>query len=136
MESISKELLVKLIFTKDEINTKLKWEHSKEFMYNGKMYDIVESIEKDNIIIYYCWLDKEETILNNKLDNLLYYALGNDMQNETNQKKLKKFAQSVFPPEENIKINFYQNQFPLKLKWKAANYDSIILNISSPPPKT
>jgi len=40
-----KDLLV-LKFTKEESETKLNWKHSREFIYNGRMYDIVNQSQQ------------------------------------------------------------------------------------------
>lgn len=70
---IDKNELVKLEFGYDELKN-LRWEHSKEFEYNGEMYDIVETEIKKEKVIYYCWWDNEETKLNRQLNNLLNIA--------------------------------------------------------------
>ena len=41
-EGIPENELVKLTFFKKEIPKLLKWEHDKEFEYNGQMYDVVK----------------------------------------------------------------------------------------------
>ena len=69
-EHIDKNLLVRLSFNKDEI-TKLKWEHSKEFEHKSEMYDIVHKEIKSDSIIYWCWLDNEETQLEKSLNILI-----------------------------------------------------------------
>lgn len=62
-EGIEKNELVFLSFTRQETETKLRWEHSKEFEYNGQMYDIVETIEQKDSVFYWAWWDKEESKL-------------------------------------------------------------------------
>lgn len=74
ISGIDKSELVALTFHKNEINTTLKWKHSKEFEYKGQMYDIVETSIGSDSIQYWCWWDFEETQLNKKLDNLLASA--------------------------------------------------------------
>jgi hypothetical protein len=59
--------LVKLKFANADLNKKLKWKHSKEFEFNGEMYDIVSSKKTADSTEYLCWWDAEESILNQKL---------------------------------------------------------------------
>src|SRR5690606_39601506 len=47
---MDEEELVLLKFTKEETQTKLRWEHSKEFEYDGQMYDIVSKEVKGDSI--------------------------------------------------------------------------------------
>ncbi len=69
-EGIDKGELVLLKFSKEEIQTELRWEHSREFEYNRKMYDIVETKAEGNTVYYWCWYDHKETMLNRHLEEL------------------------------------------------------------------
>ena len=70
-EGISENELVKLTFSKKEIPTLLKWEHDKEFEYNGQMYDVVEVADIGDSLQYLCWWDKAETATKKNKHNLL-----------------------------------------------------------------
>jgi len=52
---MDKSAFVLLKFTKEESETKLRWEHSREFEYAGQMYDVVEAAEQGDTTYYYCW---------------------------------------------------------------------------------
>ncbi|HEY9082146.1 MAG TPA: hypothetical protein VIN73_02345 [Vicingaceae bacterium] len=83
---IEKEELVLLVFDKDEVDQQVKWKHSKEFQYKGEMFDIVEKEIIGNEIYYWVWWDKEETVLNQKLANLVRQSFAqNPYQNNKNQ---------------------------------------------------
>jgi hypothetical protein len=90
------EELVLLKFSKEETQTKLRWEHSKEFEYNGQMYDVVSKEIKGDSIFYRCWWDHAETALNKKLQKLVAKAFNNDENKQRNQKQLNVFFQSFF----------------------------------------
>ena len=60
-EGIPENELVKLTFFKKEIPKLLKWEHDKEFEYNGQMYDVVKVTDVGDSLQYLCWWDKAET---------------------------------------------------------------------------
>ncbi|MBW6484043.1 MAG: hypothetical protein K0B10_13405 [Vicingaceae bacterium] len=83
---IDKNELVLLVFKKEEVDKKVKWKHSKEFQYNGEMYDIVETEFKNDSVYYWVWWDKEETALNQKVANLVRQNFAqNPYQNNKNQ---------------------------------------------------
>lgn len=92
------EELVLLKFTKEEIKTKLRWKHSKEFEYNGQMYDIVSKEIKGDSIFYRCWWDHEETQLNKNLKKLVASAFNQDEDNQETQKELYSYLWSFFSP--------------------------------------
>ncbi len=92
------EELVLLKFTKEETKTNLRWEHSKEFEYNGQMYDIVSKEIKGDSIFFRCWWDHEETNLNKKLKKLVASAFNQDEDNQEKQKGLYFYLWSFFSP--------------------------------------
>jgi len=93
---MDRDELVLLKFSKEEIKTLLRWEHDEEFEYREQMYDVVEVIEKDGMIHYWCWKDDEETLLKKDLDRLLAGALGSSPQNNDHQKQIKNFFKTLY----------------------------------------
>ena len=93
---IDREELELIKLTKQEAQEDLRWEHSKEFEYNGEMYDIVETIEKGDSIFYWCWWDYEETQLNKQLDSVLALAYKKDHRSHRNQERMAVFYKSVY----------------------------------------
>lgn len=93
---MDKSELILLKFTQTEINTKLNWKHSKEFEYNGQMFDIVEQETFGDTTSYLCWLDRAETKLNKQLRELVAIALGNNPQKQNQQKQLNHFIKSLY----------------------------------------
>ncbi len=88
--------LVLLKFTKEESQANLSWKHSKEFEYQGQMYDIVKTETNSDTIYYWCWLDHAETKLSRKLDELITHVLGHSPQNQERQKKLLEFYKNLY----------------------------------------
>lgn len=93
---MDEEELVLLKFSKEETKTKLRWEHSKEFEYEGEMYDIVSKEIKGDSIYYRCWWDHKETALNNKLQKLVANTFDDNEDKKRNQKELNHYLQSFF----------------------------------------
>ncbi len=71
-EGIPENELVKLTFSTSEINKVLRWEHEKEFEYNGQMYDVVEVTDVGDSLQYLCWWDKAETATKKNKQDLLH----------------------------------------------------------------
>jgi hypothetical protein len=93
---LDKKELIFLNFSKEAAQRELEWEHSKEFRYKNKMYDVVYSKADENSISYWCWLDKEETKLNKLLSDLVAKALGNDPLQKEKEKDFSDFTKSLF----------------------------------------
>ncbi len=93
---IDKDELVLLKFTEKESQTKLRWEHSKEFEYQGQMYDILEKEIKGETTYYWCWWDHKETKLNRRLDGLVDKVLESNPQNRDKQEELAEFYKKLY----------------------------------------
>ena len=62
-KSVKEELIEFFIFDKKDVaenKIDFKWIHSREFIYNGEMYDIVKKEENDKQLFLYCINDKKE----------------------------------------------------------------------------
>jgi len=134
---IDQEELVLLKFSQEETETKLRWEHAKEFEYNGQMYDIVSSEIKGDSIYYRCWWDYEETNLNKKLKKLVASAFDQNEDNQKAQKNLHTYLWSFFCPDP------FDWQITLPQKTEVVYQDTMKNNIfnsihnspPTPPPK-
>ncbi len=124
-----KEDLILLKFTEEEAQTKLHWKHSGEFEYNNQMYDIVESEINGDSILYWCWLDDEETKLNQQIKKLVSQILVNDQQNRENQKRLITFYKSLYHSEQFAWHALIKQDEP-----KSDVYAISWLTLSFPPP--
>lgn len=62
--------LVVLVFPRGKVRPPLNWESSREFEYQGRMYDLVETLVVGDSVVYKCLRDDEETRLNNRLKEL------------------------------------------------------------------
>jgi len=60
---LSEEELITLGFSNMELNDKVFFVHSREFIFNNEMYDIFETEERNDSIFYRCICDKNETFL-------------------------------------------------------------------------
>ena len=93
---IDKKELVFFEFSTYEINTKLRWQHSKEFEYNNQMYDVVEKKIVNGKTQLWCWLDSEETILNQKLQKLLTSVFSHDTKSKDKENQVFLFYKTLY----------------------------------------
>ena len=134
---MDEEELVLLKFTKEETQTKLRWEHSKEFEYDGQMYDIVSKEVKGDSIFYRVWWDHEETKLNKQLVKLVTSAMDQDEENQRNQKNLYHYFWSLFCTKtlEWKAVSFLRSELVYQDAMRASNFHSILHAPPTPPPK-
>ncbi len=132
---IERDKLVLLEFSKEEAKTKLRWEHSREFEYRGNMYDIVKTKVKQDSVYYWCWLDHEETKLNDQIITLLNKN-SNDEPLNTNGNKILSlvfkplYISGHFDWQPALDISEKKEAF-----LKSSNYSSLNFPPPVPPPE-
>jgi len=132
---LDRDELVLLKFTKEEAQRKLHWEHSKEFEYNGEMYDIAHNSTKGDSIFYWCWWDHKETKLNRQLKELVAFALGNNQQRKNNQEQLADFYKSLYWQRSHAKLNVIATQVNELIKPDDFSCLTISIPPTVPPPE-
>lgn len=134
LNNINNEELVKLTFTAME-SKKLSWEHSREFEFNGQMFDIVDSKFSNDTFTYYCYLDHAETALNNHIDNIIFTALQKNPKHKTNHEIILDFLDSLFITYiAPIKI-YTEVKYQLLLTFYFQVYKFVITKPPFPPPQ-
>jgi hypothetical protein len=111
----------------------LKWVKQHEFIYQGKMYDVVRTRIIDEFTWYYCFEDKNETDLVNRLDNV-QNGLANTTAERNKTTLLTQILTSQFCIKNSIQffsdeiIDIFQTKYAFSIKtWSSSP--------SSPPPK-
>lgn len=137
MEGIPKDELIQFTFALEDTAKVLNWIHSKEFEYQGEMYDIVTRYYSKDSVKYDLWWDHEETELNKKLARLTNGLIN---QNPVEQSKtnyivfvnksmiFEHLAVGINPPFQNLE----------KIRPLVANigiYTSRVTEPISPPPQ-
>lgn len=95
-EGLSSDQLVLIKLSQADSKTQLDWKHSKEFEYQGQMYDVVRSEVKNDCIYYWCWWDHKETSLNKTLNALSTKAAEKDPLQQENRYLLKQFFKMLY----------------------------------------
>jgi hypothetical protein len=128
------EMIELLILNKEDIvgnKIDFKWIHSREFRYNGEMYDIVKNEESDNRLFLYCIHDKEEKKLNEEFAKKI-------QDNSTNTKHRQLSSHLNILLSEPVQAE--KLSFALMIDYRFNNarsdfYNSVQLDIPSPPPR-
>lgn len=135
MNGVAESDLVKISLSYEEAKTKLRWEHSREFEYQGNMYDIVKTHFTPDSVHYFCWLDKVETKLNNQLANLVDNLMNEKPMDNNRNKQIDHFFKTLivneFYDEQNVLICF-ESELTHSID---LNYKSPHLLPVFPPPK-
>ncbi len=120
--------------SKEEADSKLKWEHSKEFEYQGEMYDIVRVEDQGDSISYWCWWDHEETRLNKQLKLLLARAYNQDPIQNEGQFQIFLFFKSLHHQEIEIWNPTEHFTYIEHSSGYLAHFNSYFPSIPTPPP--
>ena len=129
------ELIELLIFNKDDIEKNridFRWIHSREFKYNGKMYDVVKKIEEDKQLFLYCINDEREKKLEEEFEKAVNK---NSTENKQRPVKHNHFNISLSEPVQSEQIGYalvYEFEFNYS---RTDSYNSPYLEIPSPPPR-
>lgn len=135
IQGVDKSELTKLTFSPDQLATQVKWKHSKEFEYNGEMYDIVYTELEGEQTTYYCWWDEAESELNDSINTLTQLVLDSNAKHKTQKRQLQNIINTLYHSNslteglivftKESKPEFYYH-FNLKTKFN---------KVSSPPPQ-
>lgn len=130
------ENLSVLKFSFHESHKELTWENNSEFQYKNEMYDLIfYAIENDSIYII-CWLDKKETTVNKKYNEIIkHFDLKNSDQT-AKQKNLNSYLNNLYCSDKfyfSLKIiNHFNQHF---FSPYSIFYTNNFYTIFDPPPK-
>lgn len=127
--------VVMLKFTKKETETRLNWKHSREFEFEGQMYDIIKKHYEGDIICYYCYKDHKETKLNKMIARTASRALGQDPDRKSQNEKIVSFMKSFFRQDAFAWTPFRDQSGIFRFSFFIFHFSSIRLTPPVPPPK-
>ena len=102
------EIIELLIFNKEDIQKgkiDFRWIHSREFKYNGDMYDIVKKEETDKQLIVHCINDTKEKKLEDEFEKRVHKNSSEDKQRPTTSNFVS-ISEPVQSEELYLSINF------------------------------
>jgi hypothetical protein len=129
------EMIERLIFSKEDIlegKIDFRWIDSREFKYNGDMYDIVKKDENDKQLIVYCINDTKEKKLEEEFEKRVHKNSSEDKHHPTTNNY--NFV-SLSEPVQLEKIGIALVYKTLFSYWWTDSYKSLNLDIHSPPPR-
>lgn len=74
LQAAELEDLFHFVLTKAEAQRLFRWEHAREFSYQGRMFDVVRREEKGDTLKLWCYWDAEETSLKDQQGVLMRSA--------------------------------------------------------------
>jgi hypothetical protein len=134
INGMEEEKLIAFTFSSRDSAEILRWKHSREFEYQGQMYDIVRYQYLGDSTQYICWHDREESFLNDQIANLLPAVFGHNPGTKQAKSKLAHFYTGLFfqPISTSFVALGYFELFP---KGYYDNSQSLIQQIPDPPPE-
>lgn len=127
--------LTYLKFSNDEIKYKLKWKHSREFEYNGIMFDIVKKKTENDSVYYWCWQDDRETFINGKIATLLKESNSSNKKNKDATKRLIHYLSSFYVVANGVKTEYNSVKESYTGFCISDNYTSRGVSPPTPPPR-
>lgn len=82
-----------------------KWEHAKEFEFQGKMYDLVKREIQQDSITYLVWQDDQETAVNQKIKQLANTVFDQSHDTQHHQVTFHLLIKSLFLEENNLQLS-------------------------------
>ncbi|MAT89921.1 MAG: hypothetical protein CMC35_04440 [Flavobacteriaceae bacterium] len=134
MANVHEDDLKLLAFSKED-SERLQWKHDKEFEFQGVMYDIVSTTEKNDSLYYRVFPDKKETKLNRQLEKLATDAFGKDPLQQEKQRQLSHFFSILFFTPLETWTPWESSEFTAMQYNYANTFHSIVLLLDDPPPK-
>jgi len=128
------EMIELLIFNKEDIeNNKIdfRWIHSREFKYNGEMYDIVTKEETDEQLIVYVINDTKEK----KLEEEFEKRVNKNATENKHIPSIVKYSSAISEPVQFNQVSFILEYRSIFYSWLNNSYRSPYLDIPSPPPR-
>ena len=128
------EMIELLIFNKEDIEKgrlDFKWIHSREFKYNGDMYDIVSKEETEEQLIVHVINDTKEKKLEEEFEKRIH-------KNSTENKHIPsiiKYSSSISEPVQSEQIEIRLALKSVFSYWRTDSYKSLHTDIPSPPPR-
>ena len=128
------EMIELLVFNKEDIEKgrlDFKWIHSREFKYNGDMYDIVSKEETEEQLIVHVINDTKEKKLEEEFEKTVH-------KNSTENKHIPsiiKYSSSISEPVQSEQIEIRLALKSVFSYWRTDSYKSLHTDIPSPPPR-
>jgi hypothetical protein len=129
-------VLIELAFSLEQAQNELIWEHSREFEFNGQMYDIVSQRRLGDSVYYTCYPDHKETRLNTEKDKLISRAMDNDPFQKQQKQRIINFFKTVFQKNEFTWSPVIEAPSIIHYSLFTIHHSLYLPSPPSPPPKS
>lgn len=131
-DELNHEIILLSIGRKDIQNKKVtfQWVHSKEFRFNGKMYDIKKNFSDNDSLRFYCYYDDKENLLE-ELFNKFSKGEKESNKNRPNNFNFLTFIGLLFDSSSMLILFdgiYYSSILPF-------HFTSTIIDVLTPPPQ-
>ncbi|MGW8123804.1 hypothetical protein ACV07N_14195 [Roseivirga echinicomitans] len=127
--------MVHLAFTEAQMKSELRWEHAGEFEYKTQMYDIISREVKGDTTYFYAYWDKLESLVNNKLKELITLHLGGESDQKDDSQLVISLLKALYIHPNTQPAKFYEAIDPLKFHEIQEIYNPTLLGRDGPPPR-
>lgn len=111
------------------------WIHSREFRYNGTMYDIVSvKIITDNVTEYHCITDHQETVLFKNLNKYVNSSMNSHKANSKAVNLLSLLMASLYFEAVREQVQLF-SMITVNWRERAMLYQSPDMGLNLPPPE-
>ncbi|MGB5528731.1 MAG: hypothetical protein WBQ32_02075 [Ignavibacteriaceae bacterium] len=129
------ECIELLVFNKEDLleqKIDFRWIHSREFKYNGEMYDVVKRAEDNKQIFLYCINDEKEKKLEEEFEKGVHKNSSENKQRPTTYNHFNILLSEPVKSEQTgiALVQGYGFKF-----WLTVSYNSPNIEIPSPPPR-
>ena len=98
LKSYEEHELVEIIIHKDQIKSKLTWEHEREFELGGEMYDVISTEIKGDSISYRCIHDAKESSINKRMISFIKNYLNDQTGKDASLIVFSDIFKVLYPP--------------------------------------
>ena len=135
-DGLPEEETIILTFSISDTETVLEWEHSREFRYNGNMYDVVHTAYHGDSISYQCYLDYKESKLKRAISQLAPKWAQGEPQRDNQQQRIADFFKLVYCIDRDQQTGFDTSVSDTSFFGYASFwYDDLAYDPIVPPPK-
>jgi len=125
---------IKIELTEEEAHHLIEWENDHEFEYNQNMYDVVKREQSGNHLIYWCYQDVEESLINEQLGELFSYLSGGHSTRPETRHLLEKVFKKLYCSTRGEETLFISSTLISKTPSQPGFCSESSTEVPTPPP--
>jgi hypothetical protein len=125
---------IKIELSEKEAHQLIEWENDHEFEYNQNMYDVVKREQSGNHLIYWCYQDIEESLINEQLGELFSYLTGGHSTRPETRHLLEKVFKKLYCSTRGEETLFISSTLISKTPSQPGFCSELSTEVPTPPP--